>query len=311
MEEIKNFDTFYELKLKPYLDELQSQNKKADHWGTAGVVFGLLLILSLATDFTGNARAFIITLSVVLILVSIYNYTKVNDAYEDNFKEHIIRQIVEFIQPGLAYKPNVFINSTNYRNSSLFREYYDDFDGDDLIEGTYKKVTFKCSEINVLRRSGSVSVPDNRIFRGLFFAAPINYTYKGGTYIWYKEFEQLPASIADERYRLMPMPEVVRVDCRNGEFEKYYSVYGTNVYEASSIVNGEMMKNITAFMKQINRALTLSFVAGTCYVAIPFTEDLFEPQSGDPADKEEIKKYFFAVLLILSIINQLQLERLQ
>ena len=40
-----------------------------------------------------------------------------------------------------------------------------------------------------------------------------------------KDNIQLQASIVDEAYRYMPMPNVVRADYRNGEFEKYYAVY--------------------------------------------------------------------------------------
>ena len=48
---------------------------------------------------------------------------------------------------------------------------------------------------------------------------------------------------------------------------------------------------------------------GKCHVAIPIKDDLFEPTSF-PDDKEVIKEYFFFVLLILSIINQLNLRKL-
>lgn len=308
MEEIKNFDAFYETKLQSYLDDLREQNRIADYWGIAALLAGLSIIPVLVfglSDSSGSFGGWLIFIMVVLLITSVYQYTSVNDAYETNFKEKIVRQIIEFLHPGLIYKPDICISSVNYKRSGLFRAYYDDYDGDDLIEGIYKNVSFKCSELSVTKRSNFT------IFKGLFFLAHINPRFTGGTYIWFKGFEQLPASIADERYRLMPMPYVKKVDCRNGDFEKCYSVYTTDVYEASELVSPAMMSLIMSFMRQINRGIEISFVAGLCYVAIPFAENLFEPQSGDPADKTEIRNYFFTVLLILSVINQLKLEELQ
>ena len=71
------------------------------------------------------------------------------------------------------------------------------------------------------------------------------------------------------------------------------------------------MQCIIDFKRQINRDLVLSLVVVVCYIAIPFGGTLLEPQQNNPGDKDAIKKYFFTVLLILSIVNKLQLGRLQ
>lgn len=308
MEQIKSFEEFYRIRLKPYLEDLQKQHKKADHWGIAMLLAALLLVpgLVLGTTLLGG---WTIASVIILLLVCVYNYTRVNDAYEENFKEHVIRQIVEFINPALVYKPDAHIHSSYYRSSSLYRKNYEYFEGDGLIEGTYRNVPFRCSELDVSNSGGGPAY--RHVFRGLFFAASINSSFSGGTYIWTKGGEQLPVSIADERYRLMPMPNTVKVNFQDGVFEKYYSVFTTDVRQASSIITAEMMQCIIDFKNQVGKDLVLSFVSGMCYVAIPFTEVLLEPQDGNPDNKEEIKKYFFTVLLILSIINKLQLNRLQ
>jgi hypothetical protein len=308
MEQIKSFDEFYEVKLKPYLTDLQRQNKSAGYWGIAMFISVLLLVpgLVLGTTILGG---WTITSALLLVVACVYNYTKINDAYENNFKKQVISQIIDFINPALLYKPNEHIHSSLYKHSSLFRKNYEYYEGDGLIEGSYKNVAFKCSELDVSNSGGG---PDHRfIFKGLFFAAPINRKFNGGTYIWSRGVEQLPVSIADERYRLMPMPHIVKINFTNGIFEKHYSVFGTDVYEASEILTEEMMACIMDFKAQTGRNFVLSFVSGMCYVAIPFDESLLEPRSKKPGDKEGIKKYFFTILLILSIINKLQLNKLQ
>jgi hypothetical protein len=312
MEHITSFDDFYEQKLSPFLKALEKQGSASYWWQVLCMVCTLGIIPVLAWGLrneSGILGGFLVLITIIVGIVSLHQYTKIKDSYESNYKEKVIQQIIEFIHPGLQYKPDISINHKDYINSSLCRNWYDDYDGADWIGGNYKGVNFKCSELYVTRRTGAKS-SGSTVYKGLFFAAPLNISFSGGTYIWIKNEEQLPASIADERYRLLPMPEVVRVDCRDGEFEKQYRVYTTDVYEALSIVDGEMMQCISRFRKQINRDISLSFVAGICYVAIPFTEDLFEPKSKNPGDKDEIKKCFLSVLLMLDIINQLKLDKL-
>jgi hypothetical protein len=312
MDQIKSFDEFYDIKLKAYLEELQAQNKKAEWWGIGMVAAALLIIPALVfglSDISGSSGKWIIIWAIATLVLCVYNYTKTNDNYESNFKELIVKQVIDFIHPGLIYKPDICISSVNYKQSGLFRSYYDDYDGDDLVEGTYKNVSFKCSELNVRKM---ISRYYETVFKGLFFEAPLTGgKFSSGTYVWLRNNKQLPASIADERYRLMPMPDVVSVNCSNGDFEKYYAVYSTDADEASAIIDAQMMQCIMDFKRQINRDIVLSFVAGICYVAIPFNENLLEPQSDDPADKEAIQQCFFTILLMLSIINKLQLNRFQ
>jgi len=313
MEAIKNFDEFYDIKVKPYLKDFNKQDKVAGYWEVASVVSVLFIVPALAFGLSKDSGSFggwLIVAAIASAIISTYNYVNVNDKYDSDYKQQVVQQIIQFVHPGLEYKPGICVNHIDYQKSSLCRDWYDDYDGDDWIGGNYQGVNFKCSELNVSRRSSSSAASSYVIYHGLFFVAPLNICFNGGTYIWLKGQEQLPASIADERYRLLPMPHTVRVDFRNGDFEKHYVVYTTDIAEASSIITPEIMTAIMNFKRQINRDITLSFVGGICYVSIPFSENLFEPHKGDPGDKETIKNYFFTVLLILSIIKQLQLDKM-
>lgn len=311
MQSIKDFDAFYETKISPYLHELKKRKRLSSFWMVICIISGLLFIpclaLFLAKESEPGTKAFFFV-DVLLLLLGIWQWTANRDHFEDGFKTHIIGQIISFIHPGLTYKSNSYINEIDYKNSGLFRTNIHTYDGDDLISGTYKNVHFKCSELSV---SSNVRRDDSdTIFWGLFFAAPLNISFSGGTYVWRNNKLQLPATLADEVFRLMPMPAISKVDCKDGNFEKYYSVFSTDVYEASSLVTAKMMERIMNFKNQINRDITLSFVAGVCYVAIPFDHSLFETFGNDTASKEDVKEYFFTVLLILSIINQLKLYEL-
>ena len=63
--------------------------------------------------------------------------------------------------------------------------------------------------------------------------------------------------------------------------------------------------------KQLDTAISFSFVAGHCYIALPLSKDLLEPSEYDPGDKIEMQKYFLTLKVIPEIIKQLPLDALQ
>src|SRR2546425_886330 len=98
MDEIKDFESFYTIKLEPLLSNLKLQQKEAATWANTALVSGLLALLSFIGNimdyldsFGGGWPAIFFT---VLLIISIYQYTKKKDLYTDNFKETIIRQII-------------------------------------------------------------------------------------------------------------------------------------------------------------------------------------------------------------------------
>jgi hypothetical protein len=315
MEDIKNFEDFYAAKITPQIAVFKKQDKAAGVWGVVMVVALILTLVSFILTMHLEAEwygAWVTALLFIFSIFSIYTYTENEDTYTNNFKEGIIKEIIKYLHPDLAYKPDSMVSEKEYRQSGLYRSEFNNIDGDDFISGVYKNISFHCSELRVgydLNSSGE-DIRTATIFKGLFFAAAVNKAYTGGTYVWIKGEEQLGATIGDERYRLIAFPKVYAMQMGDEQFDKYFSVFSTNPAEARIILDCEMMNNLLQFRKQIQRKVVFSVVMGHCYVAIPIKEDLFEPTE-PVGDKEEVKKYFFTVLLILSIINQLQLHKLQ
>lgn len=305
----KDFETFYQTRIQPSLGGLKLQKDEAAKWKVAGIAFVLFAVCAFALG-----QPYMGILFILIVIVSIYKYTKNKDSFIDKYKETIINEVINFIHPGFIYKPNNYVSSKEYKASGLYRYIYKNYDGDDYIQGNYKGVNFHCSEIETaydthqempirsMQNGGSLT-----IFKGLFFVAVIN-NFRGGTYIWTKGEEQLAVSIADEQYRMFPLPHVYRLKVADKEFNEYFSAYSSYPAEANILLTQEMTRLIVNFRKQIGRDIRLSAVAGKFYVSIPLEEDLLEP-SGDLDDKETVKEYFFSILLILSIINQLQLNR--
>ncbi len=311
MEGIKDFETFYAVKIEPNLAEFKQAGNIVRQWKIAAIVSGVIFIPSVFASVSGFADLFFIWVSALVTLaVSVYKFYRLENSLVDDYKMKVVKAIISHLNVGLAYEPELIIPQREYKQSCLYRRVYDYYNGDDLIKGTYKGISFHCSELHTQYDSG---MPYNRamtIYKGLFFAAAVNPSYNSGTYIWLKDYEQLAVSIADDEYRMLAFPDGTRhVITGNQLFDSVYSVYTTNSAHAAAILDEEMVNNLLSFRKQIQRNVVLSVVLGKCYVAIPIKEGLFEVPD-DLYDKEEIKKCFFAVLLILSIINQLNLKKL-
>jgi hypothetical protein len=312
MQEIKNFEDFYQIKVEPLLPEFKQADKVITQWRNAAIISGVLLVFVIAGAVTGYITSGITAIAITaagVCVISVYNYVKKDNEYVDSYKSNIVGAVIEYLNHDLEYKPDATVPEKEYRQSGLYRKNYDYYEGGDLIKGIYKGVSFHCCELITKYDTG---VPNNKvikIFKGLFFASAVNSRFTGGTYIWIKGREQLGVSIADEAYRLIAFPDTKYFTTDNALFNAAYSVYTTSPAEAAAILNTEMTNSLLQFAKQIKRNLVFSVVMGKCYVAIPVAEDLFEPTE-NPDNKEEIKQYFFSVLLILSIINQLNLKRL-
>ncbi len=303
--QIENFETFYSGKLKPLLDKLGPESDDTSKWSVAAIAALLLCIACFVISLSGAAIFFI-----VLLIISIYKYFKKKDDYVNNFKETIIKEIIEYLNPGAIYKPLEMMSTVDYEKSGLYPRMYDSCDGEDWVNGTYKNVIYYCSELETSRTTSGPRSSIQRIFKGLFFAAPISYGYNA-TYVWPVNDVQLPVTIADYHFeRFLPLPDVDLIDMNNPEFESYFAVYSNDYATTKTIINNSMMERMVRFRNQINRDVRFSFVDGICYVAIAINEDLLEPSVSDPMNEENIKEYFFSILLILSIINQLDLQSL-
>lgn len=300
-----DFDSFYSEKLLPLLEKLEPASNDASKWKVVGIA---ALFISIACFII--SQSVLAILFILLLIVSIFKFFRMKEVFVYNYKEAIIKEILDCVNPGAVYNPSQMVSQKDYEFSGLYPRHFEEYSGEDWINGIYKEVTYFCSEVETVRFGGRHNGSRIRIFKGLFFIAPINYKY-GATYVWPANEVQLPVTIADYHFeRYLPLPDIAPIDMNNAEFENYYAVYSSDSLAARTIINVEMMNRMIHFRNQIDRDVRFSFVNGYCFVSIAMKENLFEPSISDPFDKEKIKEYFFSILLILSIINQLDLKSL-
>jgi hypothetical protein len=313
MDESAAFENFYTEKIEPSLPRLRAECKQADIWHLVAVLCGILGIGTFfcyyAALLTGEQASWLCVLFAVTGVFAFFKYANRNDRFTDDFKIAVIKTIIDEVCPGLVYKPGETISPHDYKTSSLYRYRYDYFDGDDWIEGLINNIPFHCAELHI--QSDYAGNKQITVFKGLFFVAKINSRFAGGTYVWPRNRAQLPTSMMDEEYRLLPMPHVQDIHFNDAEFDHYFRVCSTWPSQAHEILTAEMRSNLLRISKAMKIAASFSFAAGKCFIGIPIAADLLEPTDYDPGDKEELRKYFISIRLITNIVKGSGLSALQ
>lgn len=188
----------------------------------------------------------------IAMVYCIYKHTKNKDLFIDNYKETVIREVINYLNRGMTDSPESSMSADDYEKCGHYRRIYDFYAGDDHMEGPNKNVKFYCSEIEAAHERPASGVRrTTSIFKRLLFATSLSIAVSRGTYIWPAGEEQLANSIMDEYYRLMDFPDVYYIDTKNSDFEKEFSVYNTNPAEALSLVYNELMTRLINFKNQI------------------------------------------------------------
>ena len=300
----KDFESFYDTKLKPTLSNLKLQSSEATGWKIAGLLFLMFAIMCFLLS-----QIIVGILLLAFALISIYKYTKKKKLFFRNFKETALSEIIKYLGPELIYKPDESISPVDYEKSSLFRRIYDYYEGSDLISGNYSDTKFYCSELETGYDKSPGGNTITTIFRGLFFAIPLKIYLSGAIYIWPKGEEQLTINFLDEYYKLFPLPEVYSMNLNDNTFESIFSVYSTYPSDTTSFIDQELKVFLINLKEQTGKEIRFSIMRGICYLTISINKELLEPSLTNTDNVEIIKEYYFRVQLILNVIEQLNLKR--
>ena len=312
MERASDFDTFYQ-QLKPFLRSLDAPLKlQRRHLRATYYCFiaGIIFLLCSWLQVLGWSGWLCSALFGILTMLHGSLWWTHQRNFSRNYKSGIMKAILEFMDADLEYDEISLIVARDYQWSSLFRRRYDYFETRDAIRGNYKGVHFEACQLTTTGLSQGGGKHEIH-FSGLFLKAAIHPNYQAGTYCWKTGQEQLAATVAEEIDRLYPMPDVHAFTLNDPHFHQYYSVYSTFSAEAAALLHHERRQHLLQFIRQTGNLPRFSFVAGTCYAAIPLEEDLLLLPEKDAGNPDPIRHSFYSVLLILSLLNALQLRDLQ
>ena len=320
VEEKKSIRQFYFKELREELLILEGDRKKIIK---LSITLGVIVLLGAGIIATANAFNKLGIGIIAAVIVCIYPLIKygielssLSTDYKRNYKSKIVRKIVNFVDKGLSYNPERYIEQVLFQGSKIFQERIDRYRGDDLVTGTIDKTSISFSEIHAEYKTetrdskGRKQTHWHTIFKGLFFMADFNKDFNSFTVVMPDSAERVFGKFGQTLQSLGTMfstRELVKLE--DAEFEKYFAVYSPNQVEARYILSPTMMEKLVEFRKSVNREIYISFNFSKVFIGVPIQEDLFEPSiMNSILDIAPIERYYKIIELMVGIVNELDLN---
>ena len=305
-------DFFYE-KIYPDLEFLEKKRlkiygylKKVAIILFLVTIFFLFLIQDYISDWVNMLAFAVIIPSGIFMFI----YKMQMSGFTSLFKDELIEKLVLFVDKNLKYSKNNYIREHEYRASSLFPQLIDRFSGDDFVSGTVDKVDIRFSEIHseVKKKTNKGKTYWQTIFRGLLFVADFNKNFEGKTVVLPDKSEKFFGSISHFFQSFSSHGKLVKMD--NSEFEREFTIYSDDQIEARYILSHTLMDRILEYKKLVGKNLYISFNRSNIYIAIGYSEKLFEPKIYKKITSfDEVSFYFKVISMTVDIVKHLNLNR--
>lgn len=330
MKTVSEFQNFYNAHLLASLKEMDRLRKKTLRKNFSTTLLFILLIIAMVAvalllnrmiygEFFSERRAnlpltIVLIISIVLFIYYLGRIKSNRRKYVSEFKNRIITEIIEFIEPGLKYSPTGFVGIEDFKKSKLFRRLPDSYRGDDLVTGTIDKTDIAFSEIHARYKvteyddDGGRKERWKKIFDGLFFMADFHKDFNG-EYFVLADFAERAFGKQGKFFQKMNKRYGQLIELENIEFEKEFVVYGSDQIEARYILSATIMERLLNFKKRTDKKIRISFVKSLIFIAIPYRKKLFEPcYRKSVVNEKKTMQFFRDMELAIGIVEELNLN---
>ncbi|MCU0570816.1 MAG: DUF3137 domain-containing protein [Oculatellaceae cyanobacterium Prado106] len=140
------------------------------------------------------------------------------------------------------------------------------------------------------------------VFKGLFFVADFNKTFRGKTFLFSKA--------GSANIQTLHSQKGTQVRLEDPQFNQRFVVYGNDQVEARYILSTSLMNRLVNFSQKADRKMQIAFVDSMIFIAIAYEEDLFEPRLFKTMlDLRPIQEYFEILQMMLAIVDDLNLNQ--
>lgn len=332
MKNFLNFRDYLHSELKDKLRELDSERltnkEKASGFYrllTVSIVIIILISMIITTilfrnsneDFwitllLGSIFSILISCVITMIVMLIYSisigpdyaYEK-EECYAIKYKQTVLPVIIDFFEQNLTYSLEKYIGRIFFLESKLFNKSPTQYTGQDLITGKIGSTDISFSFVKAIKEYNKGF---DIIFNGLFYMADFNKNFKGSLFIlpdiMRKYFGNWGEMVQE---RKNDYGELIKLE--NPEFEKLFSVYGSNQVEARYILSPDLMNRIVDFANKIGKDFYISFVNSKVFIAIPYESNILDPNIDSlPLGYNQLAEYYENMKLFISIVENLNLN---
>lgn len=229
----------------------------------------------------------------------------VNEEFREDFKSAIINRLIKTHDPDLLYNPAGHIKLLTFQLTKLFHNDTSNFKGKDLIEGTYKGVSFIMSALDVMTyQVNSENKFEEQGFKGLLLIAEFSKYVHSETFILSKRRYDIDKRIGNV-YKGAKL-----IDLGNKSFADRFNVYSTNPEDAKEIIDTLTMENIVSLENKIKDEIRISVRGQKLAISVRSKKNFFENEITRALDGESLVwKQYEGLSLILGVIDDLNLSK--
>ncbi|WP_304546232.1 DUF3137 domain-containing protein [Sulfurimonas microaerophilic] len=313
MKSISELTDFYYKKLHPVLEELDKNRERVKKRViTIGIIYTLIAALLFFSLLDYMNIEFIVFSLVGYVALGGILYRFLISDYRDEFKEKVIRPLIEEIDSSFHYIPDLHVDVEYFNRSYLFPS-PDRYSGNDLVKGKIDGVDLTFSDLHAEKehRDSKGRRSYSTIFKGLFIISDFHKNFKGKTVVLpdtaQSTFGDLIGSFLQAN-NFSRSGDLVKMD--SPEFEKEFVVYGSDQIEARYILTHTLMEKILHYRKHSGHPVYVSFRGRNIYMAIEYNKDLFEPSIFNSLLEYKIAMEYIKTLhLSIGIVEELKLNQ--
>lgn len=197
-----------------------------------------------------------------------------------DYKNEIVSSIFNSVFQNVFYQPGDGIREGIIGGTCIFPA-PDNFESNDYIRAKYKNVEFEFSDVfmeeereNVVRDEKNDTTRVEKyyvtLFKGQWLIFNFNKRFKRSMQIIEKGFRQ--AVIGGTNFNT----SMSKIEFEDSRFNKIFSVYAMNDYEAFYIMTPSMINNIMELKSKINKKILFCFTGNKLHIGISNSKDLFE-----------------------------------
>jgi hypothetical protein len=277
----------------------------------------LLVLVNAAALIVMRFSLYWLILSVpvlAFIVVWIFQNVLHDKELNSDFKNFVIKRMMDFIAPDFEYHHDKFVSYKLYEQSKLYKTKPDHYHGDDMFMGIVRGVPVQFCELKsafvIEKRESNRTIKKLApIFHGLFLVAITKKNFNTNIFIFsdnlQKTFNALGKGVQEFNFGKSHF-----VDLPYPEINQEFAIYADNPDEASLSLSYEFLNLILEFKQNTGMDFRLSFIGNKMFLAMPFEREMFEIDVQKSLfDIETLLPYFDDLNFGISIVDIMHLDK--
>jgi hypothetical protein len=299
----RDIESIYKATLLPSLLQLKAEQSvirvKLIILLLSGTVFGVALYL-----YLDRSHPFLFALPMIGAACFAPSLTK---KFQNRYKKEVIEKFFCSFFEQCSMHSDKYILKSDFEASELFGS-YNQYSGEDFVQGKIDGLSVQLSELNVRMVTGSGKNKKSRkVFKGVFFQVKVLSAFRSTLLLRPDLAERFLGKYLGQMIQGNPFEQYPLVKLESTEFERYYKVHSNSQIESRKVLTPAVLQRFVDFRKKYKHAVYLSLKQDQLRVAIDIPKNLFESRIFSSLlnmkDYEEIKELIDLIHEILATLK--------